>query len=896
MAADTDELTKPPVRVYITSESPPPPPGFVIDATVPPVPPPPEGFVPDHNGQPYREPQQVPPPPEGFLMDPDQAAMMPETFANPAVQGAITDMAKIPQRAIEGSAHDLTTMGSGEPMESVAPAVDTALSLMGTGGIAGVPVKGAETVLGAGPVRRITPAVSPPPPAGYVLDGAAKSMADDLQALRQSSVADKAEVGNTIKALPDEAKTPAMGEKLYHAAEDPAEYAKLTPEEKALSDQHLDPLRQEQFDLALEAKDLGGEDLVDDPNFMHRIAKGHAPQYDNLAGGSSYDPVTGTKGLPRTTSALQSRTFYTIESPKGVRKVISPNDNGITVWNNRTGTNVPTSAEIKPGEVVDINGTDWKVVPARTREIETHGLFKGDKGPVPAEYHKNAFVNTADAVVRLREVVRNLKFLKEVKASPWWLQHAQKVGGNRKIPEGWVRPKMPQLNDWYVDPKIAHVLDDFYKPGILDADNALRKINQFATSSMFWNPIPHMQNVGVHWAVARGWDWIKPGPLRHFATDMTRAVKATVTQDKDYQRFLRAGGGLVSGGVRNADFYGNIGRQMGMDIDKHWGAWKPLFNKLGLKTPYEAIAWWYGKMRDVLWQSSDMFMMHRYLELERKGYSTARAIKDAEKHIPNYRIPTTIMGSRTASQIAQEPALVNFARYHYGMWKSFMHMATDLAKGAKAEKVEALGNVAALAFMGYVVYPVVDAIYQKATGDPNAKLLRRGAMSVPHALAEVSRDRKSFSDFLQGNITLAPAFKEIMEQLFGHDAFTGQDFGGGAPRVEHAAQGLVAPYSDAARSYRGGEGARGAARGALDAVVGGENTSEKTEKGKQYGAMLRERAAKKHEKNPSGPIEGSYYGAKKLLGLAPDEPPKKEKKAKDPNAPKKSHHNKEKGY
>jgi hypothetical protein len=909
-------------RIYITGDSTPaPPPGFVIDAAAPPVPPPPEGFVPDQTGAPYtgqrhmgnyinaqqdrdaatddtaspmRDAQAPPPPPPGYVVD--IGGSLPEATVDfhKTLPGQIADSALAAIKA-PGQALQSTEPVTSEQM--VKPAADIAQMTMGTGAIAGVPVKGAEAVLGAGPVRRIPAVASAPPPAGYVLDGAAKSLADDLQTIRQSNVADKAEIGNTIKALPPEAKTAAMGEKLYHAAEDPVEYAKLTPEEKALSDQHLDPLRQEQYDLALEAKDLGGHDLVDDPNFMHRIAKGHAPQYDDAAGGSSYDPVTGTKSLPRTTSALQERKFYAIESPTGVRKIATPNDTGITVWNNRTPTTVATGDELVPGGTVNLNGTDWKVVPARTKEIEQHGLFKGDNGqPRPAEYHKNAFVNTADAVVRLREVVRNLKFVKQVQASPWWHVHALKKSGNQRAPKGWIEPKMPQFQGWLVDPKIAHVLDDFYKPGLLDADNALRKVNQFATSSMFWNPIGHMQNVGVHWAVARGWDWIRPGPLKNFAQDMTRAIKATVTQDKDYQRFLREGGGLVSGGVKNADFYGDLGRQMGMDIEKHWGTWKPLFNKLGLKTPYEATAWWYSKMRNVLWETSDVFMLHRYLELERKGMSSQRAIREAEKHIPNYRIPTEIMGSRTASQFAQEPAFTNFTRYHYGMWKSFMHMATDLAKGTPAEKKEALGNVAALAFMGYVVYPVVDAIYQKVTGDPNARMLRRGAMSVPHGLAEVSRDRKSFSDFLQSNITAAPVFKEIMEQYFGHDAFSGRDFAGPVGRAEHAAQTMVAPYRDVATATRGGEGARSIPRQAMDTVIGGENTSEKTEHGKQYGAELRKKAITRRRKNPAGPIEMGYNAAERALGVADEPKPKKEKKIKDPNAPKKSHHNKEKGY
>ena len=894
MAADTDSAVgRPPTHIYINGllpVGPTAPLDSPIDPTLPP------GFVLDGASAPAQAP--VPPPPPGFVTDPmtgfsdevktdEPGTNHPRGLPTAILQypyHAAMGVADLAKRAIENSQESLDT-GNYDPS---AP-VESALLTMGTGAVAGV--KPGGVVLGAGPIRRTPAVTSPPPPAGYVLDGTVKSLSDDLQTLRQSAVADRAEIGNAIRALPAETKDPVLGEKLYHAAEDPAELARLTPEERALFNQHLEPLRQEQFDLALEAKKLGGQDLVDNPDFMHRIAKGHAPEYDNLSGGNSYDPITGTRGLSRTTSALQSRKFYAIESPTGTRKVITPYDGGVTVWNNRTRTKVATAGEVKPGEVIDLNGQQWKVTDARTKEIEQHGLFTNKNGqPIPAKYHKNAFVNTADAVVRLREVVRNLKFVDEVKKSSWWLNHAVKAGGNQRAPAGWVEPKMPQFKGWKVDPKIANVLDDFYKPGLLDPANALRKANQFATSSMFWNPIGHMQNVGVHWAVARGWDWIRPGPMRHFATDMTRAIKETVTQGPEYQRWLREGGGLVYGGVKNADFYGDLGRHMGMQIEKNWSQYQPLFKKLGISKPAEAVAWWYSKMRNVLWATSDMFMMHRYLELERKGFSPQRALHDAEKHIPNYRIPSEIMGSRFASQVAQEPGLTVFSRYHYGMWKSFMHMATDLAKGTPAEKKEALGNVAALAFMGYVVYPVVNAIYQKITGDPNAKMLARGAMSVPHGLAEVSRDRQSFSQFLGSNITMAPATKEILQQFFGKDAFTGNDIGDVPSRVEHAAKALVSPYGTTAQVTSGGENTRSLGRTALDTIVGGENTSEKTEKGKQYGAVVRQRAVNRRRNKPAGPIERGYNAVESAIGLAP--PPKEPKK----KGEKRSHHNKEKGY
>ena len=71
----------------------------------------------------------------GALMSPaDQAAMQPETFANPAVAHALGNLATLPQRAIEGSAADLATLGSGEPKQSIAPATDAAMLMMGGAG------------------------------------------------------------------------------------------------------------------------------------------------------------------------------------------------------------------------------------------------------------------------------------------------------------------------------------------------------------------------------------------------------------------------------------------------------------------------------------------------------------------------------------------------------------------------------------------------------------------------------------------------------------------------------------------------------------------------------------------------------------------------------------------
>ena len=134
----------------------------------------------------------------------------------------------------------------------------------------------------------------------------------------------------------------------------------------------------------------------------------------------------------------------------------------------------------------------------------------------------------------------------------------------------------------------------------------------------------------------------------------------------------------------------------------------------------------------------------------------------------------------------------------------------------------------------------------------------------------------------------------------------------------------MSPYAILSQATRGAEGSRSPGRMALDTVVGGENTSERTEKGKQYGQYLREREAARFERAPTGPLSRSYYGFKNWIApdeqppgplsrsyygfknwIAPDEQPPAPapapapaKKDDTPAAPKakRSHHNKEKGY
>jgi hypothetical protein len=70
----------------------------------------------------------------------DQAAMQPETYANPAVLKIIANLLSLPKRAIDASAGDMQHLGDHNYRpRSIGPAVETAANMMG--GVGAVPAE-----------------------------------------------------------------------------------------------------------------------------------------------------------------------------------------------------------------------------------------------------------------------------------------------------------------------------------------------------------------------------------------------------------------------------------------------------------------------------------------------------------------------------------------------------------------------------------------------------------------------------------------------------------------------------------------------------------------------------------------------------------------------------------
>lgn len=704
-------------------------------------------------------------------------------------------------------------------------------------------------------------------------------VADDLHRLRQTSTADRAEVMERVAKAPAAARTADVQETVYNLIENGQDISKLPAKQlAALNDpkhadavieaiKHIQPMRLELSNLYSRLRKLGipETDLVD-PDYVHRRAVGHSPALDTPAPGVAADPIMGVHTLPTSTSALWERKMLGGQAADGHRMVISQ-DPAAGVSVHIPGSKAPHPARMVDDEHFAFGGRTYKIGNSTSLEIER--ATAAEKTPV--KYHKNALANTADALTRMRAVARHVEWLDNLKKSSQW----QRFATQRKdiaYSKGWKPSTLPQLDGWYVEPKLRAAFDDFYKPGAGESEllTGMRKMNQFGTASMFWNPTPHIENVLGHWVVGRGFDWITPAGARSLIMDGARAIRAVTTQNSDYRRLLKAGSGMIFGGVKNADFYTDVARLAGMQIEREPNKWDPIARTLGIG-PSDLVRAIYDGSRRTLWWANDIFMAQRVFELERKGMPLRRAVREAEKHIPNYRIPTEVMGSRMFSQLLQEPAFTVFSRYHYGVFKSYANMVRDLVSRTSSprERIDAIGNMMALGLLTWVVYPALDAGLQRLTGDDSATKLRRGPASFPSAVSELYEGNRQWPELVSSVITV-PAFTKLATSALtgGHDPFTGHPITEpGSPGGEQAVQAadyalgqLVQPYGLLSQRPED-EGGRSTGRLLADQLIGAKNTSPASQRGRLIGKKIERKRAIKREVHPRGPLERVlHYG------------------------------------
>jgi hypothetical protein len=381
--------------------------------------------------------------------------------------------------------------------------------------------------------------------------------------------------------------------------------------------------------------------------------------------------------------------------------------------------------------------------------------------------------------------------------------------------KGW-RPgeyresQVPQLRGYVFPHKIADAFDFFYKQ---DPMSAYGKINQVMRNAIFFNPLIHVPNILNHWGVDRGVSsWLTPTDYPQLARSTMRAWRAVTTLNQDYIDVLNAGGHLLSAETRLGNLPEMLLQKAGMELNQNGGLLAEIGRDLGYANPARLVKAVYDFSSRVTWATNDIATLEAVFERMERGRSMEDAVADTAKHIPDYRVPSAVLGSNELAKFMRgDSGITMFGAYHYGALKSYGEMLTSLGKGlagkeSPAEIAATVDKIAALVIGTYVIYPALDQVAQAVTGNRYASIRRAGAstfVSNAQKLIDASQTRAGMSSvdvarLAQGSLTMSPAYKLGTEFWMGRDMYNGRPISYGQKIL-----GAISPLDYGRRIYAG---------------------------------------------------------------------------------------------
>lgn len=719
-------------------------------------------------------------------------------------------------------------------------------------------------------------------PAKSAAEQYARSLSNEAVKVIKGNEQQLIDLQHWSKSLPKELNNPATLRRLYDARE-AGTIGNLDPKEQALYNKYLEPLFNENDALYEAAKTVLPKHLVAmlgekvEGDHAMRIPAGEKADRNMFVDDERDDPiVSGRQGLPvRPVNTMLERKFYAMEDPKGNRFLIAANDDGFTVWHNRKPIKVTDeNFEYAPGKQYTVGGKTFTMKKALTSEIEDHALFgPGEK----AKYYHNAALSAAMANYDLGRILRYNKFVEGFKEDPEFLKYARAPGA--KAPDNYLPTKLANFDGWKFDPQLAYALDDMAQPGINEGAVAyIRRISQAITKTIFWLPVAHLANVGGHWFVGRGQRWAVPKSYLSLADTSLKAIKSVIAQD-DFQKAIRQNGGsTIYSGVLTQDAVNNLARGFGEAVRKQPARWDPIARKFGVG-PSDLVRAVYKASSRVMWAGNDMFLTQAIMERMNEGMDIDQAIIHAERHIPNYRVPSTVLGTgagaRVVAQLLLEPAATVFGRYHWGIMNSYGNTIRDLVKGNGAAKIDALGHLFAMGLLGLVIYPALDAAAKYITGNKGASQQRRGPISVPAHIVDALRGKEDITAPLKSLVTPSPLLtavlqakdnrdyrgKPIVERGLVAQAAKGNLRAGGQAAVEageFAARNLFSPYNTYANTVDSGHSVAGGLR---DQMLDIKNPSRRSVAYSAKTSRYNMQSLRQRNRSGRGPLEGLYTKA-----------------------------------
>lgn len=416
---------------------------------------------------------------------------------------------------------------------------------------------------------------------------------------------------------------------------------------------------------------------------------------------------------------------------------------------------------------VDKNGKQWKIGQATTKEIEAN---------TDTRYYKNALASTVLNYLQLRRAERAYDFLESYKNSPEFQQVAVKSNG-RRVPVGWRPTELPQFHGYAFEPHTAEVLDWYAKRMHAEGPNLYRQIGNFLRTAIFFNPLIHTPNIGVHWIVEKGLTGFGPQNFGRILRTGSRAINAVIHQNQDFLDALDQGAPLQSARLDNGATTDLLIDRMGRELEKNPTAAQKVASALGYVNPARLVRAIYRFSGKATWVSNDVAMLQAtYQHMEQTGSSFKDAVTDVSKHIPDYRLPTRIFNSTALAKLMSSPDLTMFGAYHYGALRSYAEMAKGLISEdmPPAERMKSVDRLAMLGLFTFVAYPALDQLAKYLTGDKTAEFRRAGASTFIYNLAQLAKGEKSPTQVLEAVATPAVHTKALLQLALNRDFFTGR--------------------------------------------------------------------------------------------------------------------------
>jgi hypothetical protein len=647
---------------------------------------------------------------------------------------------------------------------------------------------------------------------------------------------------------------------------------------------HLKPMEDIKDVLAHNVKEIAPEEmgqLIENHTGRVLLNGPNSAEYQKYLSGRSDDPMLSRNLRVSGRGSMRERAFNGLEYADGPQKgkvqVITPSPEGFAFWNNHKATSVKDpSFTFEQGKAYTApDGQRYTMVEAPIKAIEDNALLENGQ---PPQYARNLPLSLARNMRDLVNFGLEHEYFGKMKAEdPEWRAHATTDPKDPRIDKnGWVQTKMPTFKNWYMDKQLAAFLDDYHQPGFHDdAFNWVRQISQGVTKLIYLFPTMHLLNVGGFGFAARGNEWLKPNAYKVLGETSARAMKSVLAQD-DLIADLRDKGLTLMSGMQGTDME-RLGKAAGQVIRSNSRSFELLAKIAGVPAR-DFVKNLYDKSSHYMWTGADMIPVQAVLEREAQGMSREAAIAQVEKLIPNYKIGTHFMGSgeggRFMAKLMADPATMAFGPYHVGVIRFFGDIFNRALKpGTPKERMDALGQLAALAFLGTVVKGGLDKVAQVLTGNEDAEVRPMGPLTIPTNVYRAGVGEKDIGQALRDTFTIPPLANTVTS-LLRNQNFAGRSIvqpedikeaAHGSPKAlgraalsaaEFTARGLVAPYNLAAGGLT--ENKQSIPGVIRDQLLGITNPTDSAVKFKNLKAKYDLRARRQEMKSEKDPLKRFY--------------------------------------